>query len=475
MANATTSQAAQPLQQVLDQLKDLRETHKSLANEVAELKKPVYGKGQKPGELFGAPSIRRGEDSMGSRGYSYLKAVAFANGRISAEDAKVEVGLAQRLQKSYMDRQGFIKAAPNSFLIPFGSNLICEDTEDASLSQEIRQVVKAGAPSGYDLDELRWMRQKFQSHTKVLDWVDETLGGALVAPPMQGELIEILRNKECFMEAGARVIGMPPQGRITYPRQTGVATAYWVGENQTITDSTQQTGDLVLQAKKLGVLVKIPNELFRFASVSIEQFVRDDIAKVMALNIDKAFLDGTGTSTQPKGIINYANIQTVVASTTGTNGDTFGPTDVNTMIGNVEAQNAVPNAFIMRPLMWYAIANRRADAAVAGDKAGGFMFNWVRDVADGFQNRGLGGLKMVRSNQISGARVKGSGTNLTYILCGDFTDFLVAMGGVIEFLVSVQGDTAVTNDQTWVRGIQYVDGGPRHEASFAFMDTLLQS
>jgi type IV pilus assembly protein PilQ len=49
----------------------------------------------------------------------------------------------------------------------------------------------------------------------------------------------------------------------------------------------------------------------------------------------------------------------------------------------------------------------------------------------------------------------------------------IALGGAVEFQLSTQGDTPFAQDQTWYRGILYCDGGPRHEASFGYYDTLL--
>ncbi len=85
----------------------------------------------------------------------------------------------------------------------------------------------------------------------------------------------------------------------------------------------------------------------------------------------------------------------------------------------------------------------------------------------------LYGTKFVRSSQVSATRTKGSGNALTYILLGYFPDWIVARMGVMEFLASGFGDTAMTNDQTVLRGIQHVDAGPRHPASFVLCDQLL--
>ena len=80
---------------------------------------------------------------------------------------------------------------------------------------------------------------------------------------------------------------------------------------------------------------------------------------------------------------------------------------------------------------------------------------------------------MVRSSQVSNTRTKGAGTALTYLLLGYFPDWIVARMGVMEFLASGLGDTALQNDQTYLRGIQHIDAGPRHAASFVFCDNLL--
>ncbi len=473
-------------QALADQMKELREANDALSLQVKELKKPVYknGVGPKPSEVFGQPGIRRGESDLTSRGFSYLKLFGAMRGELTWDQARVEKNWHNTLHTVYKNRGGF-EGTPNSIMAPFASNLFTElMSEESSIANEMRAVIKAGT-AGADPMEVMHYRQKYWMQQKSpLSWLDETIGGALVAPPMMGELIEILRNQAALLNAGARELPMPPMGRIVFPRQTGVATAYFIGENTAITESSQGTGDVVLQAKKLGVLVKIPNELFRFSSVAIEQFVREDIAFVMALALDKACLESIGSTNVPKGLINYSNINSYTASKTGSSGDTFQPQDPELMIGTVEEVNQRNfSAFIMRPKLYRALSTRRADAITTGDAAGPFVFAIVRgpewtgvtgapNLAGAGPN--LSGKKVVLSTQVSNTRVK-SATNLTYVLGGNFEDYLIAMGGVIEFLVATQGDTALAQDQTWIRGIQYVDAAPRHEASFVLCDTLVNA
>jgi HK97 family phage major capsid protein len=427
------------------------------------------------------PHARVGEDPLASRGFSFVRAFGVISGKLAAEQAKLELDLSGRLQKLYVDQFGYTKAAVNSVMLPFAADLIAAVPGSESFAREVKEVVKAGVV-GFDRQELVQLRQRYWGVQKALSWVDETTGGALVAPPIQGELIELLRNNEVFLQAGARLIAMPPNGRIVFPRQTTPGTAYFVGESSTITDSTPGTGDVTLQAKKLGVLVKIPNELFRFSSVSVEQFIREDMARVLALRLDKALLDDPGSSLVPKGLINYANVtsHTSVDPGTTTNGYRLQPEDVTQMIGKVESQNAVFRSFIMRPLLWATLVNRRADAVTAGDHQGPFVFNLIREIQNSFalkrmQPGNLYGYPVYKSTQVSNTRTKGSSNNLTMVIGGDFTDYFLAMSGAVEFQISTQGDTPFATDQTWFRGINYCDGAPRHEASFVFCDQLYET
>ena len=467
--------AEKSIKPVLDAIKGIEENQTKLQSKLDEIE--TTSKSARTNLPGSAPAVRRGEDAMSSRGYSFVKLFGLLRGELAPENARVEWETAKKLQNLYVDRLGFNKASTNTIMAPFGSDYIAEIPGEEGFAREIKEVVQAGI-AGYDREEVRALRNRHWGVSKALSWVDESQGGALVAPPVQGELIELLRNNEVFMQAGARTIAMPPNGRITFPRQTNAGTAYWVGESSQIADSQPQTGDVLLQAKKLGILCKVPNELFRFSSISVEMFLREDISRVLALRLDKSLLEAAGSTNEPKGLINYAGITKHTASTVAGSGNTLEPEDVSQMIGKVEEQNANFKAFVMRPLMYAAIANRRADAVSAGDKKGPFVFNMFRELNANIDfSRGapgnLYGCPVYKSTQISGARSKGSASNLSYILGGDFSDYLVAMSGAIEFQISTQGDTPFTTDQTWYRGIMYCDGAPRHEASFVLCDNLV--
>lgn len=433
-------------------------------------------------QVFGQPNVRRGENTMTSRGFSFLKMLGLITGAVSPEDATVEVDVHNRLNGCYVKSTdagaaynygGGQRPGDKAFLAPLATSFMQDKVIPNDFRHEMKSLVEYGT-DGADYDEMKWIRRKQfsgQYGQKTLSWLNELVGGALVAPPEMGELIELLRNKEALVNAGARTVPLPPQGRMKYPRQTMASLTYWVGENAPITASDIGTGDITLQAKKLAVLIKSPNELLRFASPAAEALIRDDMTKSLALGLDLAGLEGLGGDNRPLGIIQRQNINRITSSSPGANGDQLVGEDIYRMVAAVEESNAEFEGWVMRPKTWFKYLQLRADAVSQGDRQGMFLFNAIREPGEGAKPS-LATYPVTKSTQISQSRSKGSATNLTYILGGMFSDVLIGMFGAIEFAATTLGDTAFINDQTWVRGILSADINIRHEAALVLVDNL---
>ena len=478
MATATVGEV---LQKQGEQINALT---KSLNGVVDRLSKTRASNTATPEEAFGLPNVRRGENAMSSRGFSFMKMLGLLTGDIEPEKAKVELDIHNRLHNclvkgagagSYEYKgAGIPGTTRGKFLAPLATSFLHDEYVDRDFRREMKSLVTNGTEGSYDLpDEMRWLGKKLVNEygTKALSWLREFEGGSLVPPAEQGELIELMRNKEALVNAGARTVPLPPQGRIKYPRQTAASNTYWVGENAPITESTVGLGEITLQAKKLAVLIKAPNELIRFASPAAEALLRDDMTKSLALGLDLAGLEGTGTDTRPRGIINMQNINRVSSSSPGANGDGLAGGDIYRMIAVIEESNMEFQTFLMRPKTLYKYYQLRTDAVAQGDAQGPFLYNLIREAGDGV-NPTLGGYEVVKSTQISQVRTKGSATNLTYILGGNFNELLIGMFGAIEFASTTVGDTAFVNDQQWLRGILSADIQARYEGAFVLLDNL---
>lgn len=423
---------------------------------------PGHIKGQLPSEIE-----RRGYQMW--RVYGYQHNVQ----GFTRENVKYELDISDKLRAAY-EKHGMEFAGGNqSILVPFGADMLIDEAAD--LREEVRQSLAQGI-KGADVSELYWMQQRTGSEylRQALSIYDDTALGVFTHGGPMGEMIDLVRKREVFSRVGASQVTLPPNGRLPFPRQTGAGTAYWVGENQAITESEQTTGTLHLIAKKLAALTKLPNELVRFGNPSVEAFIRNDLSRVMSLEADLAMLEGVGSTNKVKGLITYAGINTHTASTTGANGDTLEPQDGLLAIAEIEDDNhdSMGLTWVMRSRMWTNILNRRAAAHEAATLDGPWLFAVNRNDITAGRPAMWDGHSVVHSNQISNTRTKGSGTDLTYLLGGVFEHFLIGRVGVLEFATTTSGDTAFVNDQTWLRVIQHMDAAPRYEDAFVLIDDI---
>ena len=124
-----------------------------------------------------------------------------------------------------------------------------------------------------------------------------------------GSFIELLRNRLALNTLGVTMLtGL--QGPVAIPRQTGAATAYWVAEGGDPTESQPSVDQVALVAKTLGAYTEFSRRLMLQSSIDVEQMVRTELATVIALEIDRAALYGTGSSSQPEGLKFVTGINT---------------------------------------------------------------------------------------------------------------------------------------------------------------------
>lgn len=400
------------------------------------------------------PHVTTGPIGRDSAGYSYSRAAALAAGAIEPGQAKEEARMSERLRKIYPHTGD----GRPGLLVPLSGSLI----PDRALGAEITEMATA-ASRKYDPDEDAWVRARVAGYDKkALSAASPTAGGSLIGPEqLNRDFIDIQRATEVFSKAGATSVPMGPDGTLSLPTLTAPSTAYWIGEGGTITESEPTTGSMSFVAKKVAVLVKMSNELLRFGGPTVEHIIRTDMARTAAAKIDVAMLEGAG-GTSIKGITTYATVRFIIASGAATNGDTFTPADPSRMIGQLPDAVEPPLTWVMRRAMFAAIGGRRADAITANDGRGMLMFD--------VQNQSLLGYPVLVSNNVSGARAKGSSASLTYILLGHFPDWIIARLGVMEFLAAGSVDT----DSTQLRAVQHIDAAPRHPTSFVLCDQLLQ-
>ena len=140
-------------------------------------------------------------------------------------------------------------------------------------------------------------------------------GGYLVRQEVAADVMELLRARSAVMGLGPTVLQVAKVLGVV--SLSSGATAYYVAENAAIVPSEPTFAETALLAPKaLTALVPISNRLLRDAdNPSVEEVIRRDLAEVLALRADLAFLRGTGLGGEPLGIRNKPG---VVVTTLGT-------------------------------------------------------------------------------------------------------------------------------------------------------------
>lgn len=134
-------------------------------------------------------------------------------------------------------------------------------------------------------------------------------GSNLVATEIRGSFIEMLRARTTIMRLAQVMGGLV--GNVEVPKQTGGATAYWLGEGEDAQETTPTIGQLGMTPHTVGAYTDITRRLMLQSTPDAEGIVRRDLVSAIAQAIDKAGYYGSGTGNEPRGIKNYAGINAV--------------------------------------------------------------------------------------------------------------------------------------------------------------------
>ena len=264
-----------------------------------------------------------------------------------------------------------------------------------------------------------------------------TAGGNLVDDVLlSGSFIDLLRNRLALADAGMTTLtGI--NGNISIPKQGSSATAYWVGEGSSPTESQQTIEQINLSPKTCGAFVDYSRKLLLQSSIDVEQMVRDDLARVLALELDRVGLNGSGSSNQPLGLINTTGIGTQTITTFGTFAEYIGmETDV--AVANADAGS-----------LRYIINASARGALKSTEKASNTgMFVYENDEINGYP--------VTVTNQLANNDA----------LFGDFSQLIMAMWSGLDLTVDpYAGATAGT---VRIIALQDVDFAVKQPGAFCY-------
>lgn len=225
---------------------------------------------------------------------------------------------------------------------------------------------------------------------------------------MAGSFIDMLRNRTTIMRLANIMGGLV--GNVDIPKQTGGATAYWIGEGEDAPETTPTIGQLGLSPKTVAAYTDITRRLLMQSTPDAEGIVRRDLAAAIALAIDYAAYYGTGENNQPLGLANYTGINAVPFS---------GVQPTYSELVQMESEIAADNADVNS--MAYVLNAVGRGAAKTTPKFGSGTDAGVIWEPGGTLN----GYRAEVTNQIKTGDV----------FFGNFADFLIGMWGGMDLTV----------------------------------------
>ena len=251
-----------------------------------------------------------------------------------------------------------------------------------------------------------------------------------------GDFIDVLRNNSAVMPLATMLNGLT--GDVKIPKKTAAASAAFISsEGGAAGESELTVGSVTMAPKSLGAFTDITRQLMIQSSIDVENLVRNDLAASMAIAIDDAALEGSGSSGNPTGITNTSGINTVSLSSAAA--PTFA--EMVGMESAVRVDNALLGdlAYIVHPTNYGTLKTT--------EKA----TNTAQFVAENDQ---INGYRAVVSPQL---------TANNYVF-GNFNDLLIGMFGGLDVVVDpFTGSSAGT---VRIVALQSVDVAVRHAVSF---------
>jgi hypothetical protein len=119
------------------------------------------------------------------------------------------------------------------------------------------------------------------------------------------QVIPFLRAKTVCGRLGATIVENLTGGNLLLPRATLGGTASWLPEIGAGADTDQSFDSFQIIPKRIMGSTVISRQLVYQSSPDIEAFIADDISNAIAVAVDNAAINGTGTAPQPRRILHY--------------------------------------------------------------------------------------------------------------------------------------------------------------------------
>lgn len=223
-------------------------------------------------------------------------------------------------------------------------------------------------------------------------------------------------------------------GNVSIPKFGSGLETGWVTEGQPVPEGEMGFDNVTLTPRHVGGKTEMSRQLLQQSAPGIEQLVREDLSFLIAKQIDRAIINGSGLAGEPRGILNTVGIQTADMP------DTW--LEVLAMLqklDDVEIANG-------RWLTTSTIRTLLAGTEKVVGSGSGFLY----------QGGTLADLPLTTSKNVPEKK----------LILGDFSQVLLGVWSEVDILVNPFAEPAYSRGGVQVRAMATVDTAVRHPQGF---------
>ena len=262
-----------------------------------------------------------------------------------------------------------------------------------------------------------------------------TKGSEFVATEKKG-FIDALLDNLVLSELGAtRLTGLT--SNISIPKG-GAFSAAFKAETDAADNSDNVITDIDVIPHRLPALSKISSQLLMQSNYGVEQYVRNGLMAAIQQALQYAAINGSGTAPNPTGILNTTGIGTVDLGTNGAALTRKSLVDLKKVVNIANALKGNLN-YLSNSEVQAALENLKVD-----DGSGKFVY----------EDGSVIGMPFITSNTVPNDLTKGTGTDLSAVIFGNWADLLIAQFGGLDiisdkFTLAEEGKVKVVINSFW--------------------------
>ena len=216
------------------------------------------------------------------------------DGLLSAEDAAAYDEMEKNIKdySAEIERMEQMEAIENELNMPVNTPIVTKPMATGGKEKTGR------ASDEYKAGMLMALRTNFKQISNVLQEGVDADGGYLVPEEYDSRLIQTLEEENIMRKLATRIT---TSGEHKINIAATKPAAAWIEEGAALTFGDATFSQILLDAHKLHVAIKVTEELLYDNAFGLENYIIDQFGKALANAEEDAFLNGTGVG-QPLGL-----------------------------------------------------------------------------------------------------------------------------------------------------------------------------